>query len=129
MTKEAYEELIQNRKQAFRMGERVPVSSCFLANYFGTPEEAATAVEAAATHVLRAYTGSKEVSLNAREMFRMDDLEKFKNMCDKGMISNMSFFPQDYWTKERKEAHSTKCENGVAARRDAWPRGLPRMLT
>jgi hypothetical protein len=110
MTSEKFGELVQARKQAFQEkgGPGVPVSTTLLANHLGTQAGAAAAVEHAATVVWKAHVssqGSTIVSKNESVLFHERDLAIFKEMLERGKISTLAQWPNDYWSTAKRQNH------------------------
>ena len=86
-----------------------------LANFRGTPEDAARAVEHAAQLVLDSHIrklGSLIESKNQPVKVDLRDLEEFKQMLQKGNISTLQKGHQDYWSDERRQDHRLRSEKG-----------------
>ena len=90
-----------------------------LANFRGTPEDAARAVEHAAQLVLDSHIrklGSLIESKNQPVKVDLRDLEEFKQMLQKGNISTLQKGHQDYWDDSRRQDHSLRREKGRASK-------------
>jgi hypothetical protein len=90
----------------------VEVSDTMLANFRGTPEAAACALENAAQLALDAHAlkqGSLIESQNKSVIVHLRDLEQFKEMLRKEEIGNLLKGQQDYWSFEKRQVHVLKC--------------------
>jgi len=121
MTSEKFGELVQARKQAFQEkgGPGVPVSTTLLANHLGTQAGAAAAVEHAATVVWKAHVssqGSTIVSKNESVLFHERDLAIFKEMLERGKISNLARRQNDYWSTAKRQKHRKASEKGAGCK-------------
>ena len=115
MTPKEFGVRVQARKKAFQQkgGPGVPVSTSLLANYLGTQEEAAKALEDAATLVLQAHVssnGSMTVSSNAPVLFHRRDLDKFEKMLVLGKISTLAQKKPDFWSTSQRQKHRDACQ-------------------
>ena len=108
------QDLRKSRQEKFN-NEGVEVSVTLLANFLGTPAEAALAVEYAAELAWNAHVlnhGSMEESHNKSVIVHRRDLLEFEKMEGGGEICSLLKGHQDYWTPERKDAHALKSAQG-----------------
>jgi hypothetical protein len=85
-------------------------------------EEAIAIVESAAAVVLKSLEGCNKKALsNSPVLVHKRDLEVLKEMYDRGEVNNLGHLPNDFWTKQRKEAHYKKCVGGGGSTRGAQP--------
>jgi hypothetical protein len=93
----------------------VEVSTTLLANFRGTKEDAARAVEYAAQVVLDKHiSGQGGLIQSQNQAVKVDlrDLEQFKQMLQKGKIGTLQKGNQDYWSDERRQDHALKIVKG-----------------
>ena len=119
MTSQEYGQFLQARDRAFREvdGVGVDTSVSLVCNYFGTQTESATAFEVAATRALQVHEFGMDASRDVLLTKHMRDLVVFRELLFQGIISNLSFKPGDFWSKDRIEEHYKKCvEKGGTSR-------------
>ena len=108
-------DLRNRRKEEFRKQGAI-VSTTMLANFRGTPQAAAHALEHAAQLALDAHRSSRLGSLiesqNKPVMVHQRDLEQFKEMLREGAIGNLQPGRQDYWSLVSREDHTRKSVEG-----------------
>jgi hypothetical protein len=112
------EQIRMSRERKFEH-EGVEVSTTLLANFRGTPEAAAQALEHAAQHVLDVHTsrlGSLIKSKNKPVKVDFRDHKTFKQILQKGNIGTLQDANQDYWSDERRQAHRLRSEKGGSSK-------------
>ena len=103
MTPQEFGDRVQARKQAFQKkgGNGISASTSLLANYPGTQQDAAKALEDAATLVLQAHVsgqGSMTLSTNASVLLHQRDLVAFEKMLVLEKISSLAQTQQNFWS-------------------------------